>query len=73
MASKIGIVSFYGVHSLSLQGFFHLLFLFIKLLLVDETNTVHVRGQCNRAVWTGSVSLHHELWFGDWFRYLYIQ
>ena len=58
MTNKIGIVSFYGVYSLSLQGFFffHLLFLFIKLLFMNETNTVSIRVQCNKAVWAGSVS-----------------
>ena len=55
--------------------FFHLLFLLIKLLFMDETNTLSIRVQCNRAVWTSSIvcPLHHELWFGDWFRSLYIQ
>lgn len=43
---------------------------------MGETHvTVSIRVQRSQVVWTGGVPIaaYRELWFGDWFRYLYIQ
>ena len=43
---------------------------------MGETHiTMSIKVQCDKAIWTGSVPVasYRELWFGDWFRYLYIQ